>query len=389
MTTPQTGDLCAWLTTAVTLRDWSATLRHLVKGVAECCHPADNSASLSAVILAERLRPGSGTFTLHVGFADETSTHTSDANGANTAETLLQVCRDHGWLPADREWSSLAVQEFGEIGVAVFCHAMPTDQQSAASQELPEAWRNAMFALLERLLADRAAAREQAVVEQNSRLQALAEFAAGAGHEINNPLASITGRAQLLLRDEPSPARRQSLATIGAQALRIRDMIGDCMLFARPPAPQPVPLNVHEHLQSAIDQQPAGEMNCTLAGPADVQIMADPTQFAVVMHALLRNSFEAGAKQVSLRVETVDATSSSTAEHGKFVTIRITDDGCGLSDLERTHLFDPFFSGRQAGRGLGFGLSKAWRIVTLHGGAIRVATPEQGGCQLEIDWPAV
>ena len=72
-----------------------------------------------------------------------------------------------------------------------------------------------------------------------AKAEALAEFAAGAGHEINNPLATIAGRVQILLRDETDANRRQDLATIGAQALRVRDMIGDLMLFGRPPAPRP------------------------------------------------------------------------------------------------------------------------------------------------------
>ena len=73
-----------------------------------------------------------------------------------------------------------------------------------------------------------------------AKLRALAEFAAGAGHEINNPVATIAGYVQLLLATEKDPERRQALLTIGGQAYRIRDMIGDAMLFARPPKPQPV-----------------------------------------------------------------------------------------------------------------------------------------------------
>ena len=73
------------------------------------------------------------------------------------------------------------------------------------------------------------------VAPDDDRLESLAEFAAGAGHELNNPVATIVGRVQLLLRDETDPARRQALETIAGQAYRIRDMISDVMLFARPP----------------------------------------------------------------------------------------------------------------------------------------------------------
>jgi signal transduction histidine kinase len=76
------------------------------------------------------------------------------------------------------------------------------------------------------------------------KLEAMAEFAAGAGHEINNPLTVISGRAQLLLREETDPERRHALALISVQAMRVYEMIADMMLFARPSRPefQPVEL---------------------------------------------------------------------------------------------------------------------------------------------------
>ncbi|MDF1743086.1 MAG: histidine kinase dimerization/phospho-acceptor domain-containing protein, partial [Gimesia sp.] len=86
-------------------------------------------------------------------------------------------------------------------------------------------------------------ATERRIFPSTDKLEAMAEFAAGAGHEINNPVATIVGRVQMLLKGETDPDRRQSLATIGGQAYRVRDMIGDAMLFARPPDPRPVSLN--------------------------------------------------------------------------------------------------------------------------------------------------
>src|SRR5271156_3554646 len=75
-------------------------------------------------------------------------------------------------------------------------------------------------------------------VLEAEKLASLAEFAAGAGHEINNPLAVIAGRAQLLARDEADPERRRELVLIRTQALRVHEMIADLMLFARPPEPR-------------------------------------------------------------------------------------------------------------------------------------------------------
>ena len=70
---------------------------------------------------------------------------------------------------------------------------------------------------------------------EQAKLDALKELAYGASHEINNPLANISARAQTLLRDEPDPERRRALEAIQQQALRAHEMISDLMLFARPP----------------------------------------------------------------------------------------------------------------------------------------------------------
>jgi C4-dicarboxylate-specific signal transduction histidine kinase len=64
----------------------------------------------------------------------------------------------------------------------------------------------------------------------------------------------------------------------------------------------------------------------------------------------------------------------------------VCDDGPGITDEVRRHMFDPFFSGREAGRGLGFGLSKCWRIVTDHGGGV-LAHNRTGGVEIVIWLP--
>ncbi len=87
-----------------------------------------------------------------------------------------------------------------------------------------------------------------------AKLEALAEFAAGAGHEINNPLTVISGRAQLLLRDERDPERRHALALISAQAMRVHEMIADMMLFARPPRPELQPVELVELIDDLLKE---------------------------------------------------------------------------------------------------------------------------------------
>jgi C4-dicarboxylate-specific signal transduction histidine kinase len=67
--------------------------------------------------------------------------------------------------------------------------------------------------------------------------------------------------------------------------------------------------------------------------------------------------------------------------------ISIRDDGPGIPADVREHLFDPFFSGREAGRGLGFGLCKCWRIVNEHGGQVTIQRPAEGGAEISIQLP--
>src|SRR5580704_14136249 len=98
------------------------------------------------------------------------------------------------------------------------------------------------------------------------KLAALAEFAAGAGHEINNPLAVMAGRAQLLLRGETDPERRRDLAVIHAQAMRITEMIADMRLFAACPELERQTVDVVELVRTVVDslQSAAAEQETAL-----------------------------------------------------------------------------------------------------------------------------
>lgn len=222
-----------------------------------------------------------------------------------------------------------------------------------------------------------------------AKLAALAEFAAGAGHEINNPLATIVGRAQALLKHEQDPGRRQSLATIAAQAFRIRDMIGDLMVFARPPAPAPQRLVLNDAVSALVERfsDAASERACSLTFHADATVFAwvDPTQLYVVLSELVRNSLDAvaessGTIELSMAAETIDSRAGAV--------VIVADNGRGLSEIDRAHLFDPFYSGRDAGRGLGFGLCKCWRIVANHGGRIDVESAPGVGTTFRVFWPS-
>jgi signal transduction histidine kinase len=248
---------------------------------------------------------------------------------------------------------------------------------------------------------------------ERAKLEAMKELAYGAGHEINNPLANIATRAQTLLHEETDPEKRRKLAAINAQAFRAHEMIADLMLFARPPQLRPEhvvlqPLLHRVANELAAEAQSAGVTMVVHKAEQFIDFHADPTQLLVALKAICTNAIEAmqGGGQIDLRVarhwdgdpprRTAEPTewhaqsvamgvvSDSSPLTNNFVQITIADNGPGIPPDIRPRIFDPFFSGREAGRGLGFGLSKAWRIVTLHGGTIEVRETPGGGATIVI-----
>ena len=229
---------------------------------------------------------------------------------------------------------------------------------------------------------------------EQAKLEAMYNFAAGAGHEINNPLGSIAGWAQLLLRDEPDKERRRMLAKINAQAFRAHEMIADMMLFARPPEPVKAEVDIvslADEVLAGLSEEAAHRRTRLLRLPSEAPIIvpADAVQLKAALRALCINALEAvgagGNVDIAIRRATpwdgADVSIEAVAE------IIIHDDGPGITPQVRRHLFDPFFSGREAGRGLGFGLSKCWRIVTNRGGRIEVMSEAGHGATFTIALP--
>jgi signal transduction histidine kinase len=227
---------------------------------------------------------------------------------------------------------------------------------------------------------------------EEEKLHALKELAQGAGHEINNPLANIAILAQSLLRNESDPERQWMLASINSQAFRATEMIADMMLFAKPPRLELQPLNVVTLVHRAVDEisdraDQAGVAIRVEEGVGPLLVEADENHLVEAIKAVCVNSLEAcshgGLVEVMIREQPGDGRG-----HGRAAVIEIRDDGPGIPAEVRPHIFSPFYSGREAGRGLGFGLSKSWRIVTEHGGRIDVDQP-LAGARLMISLPLV
>ncbi len=212
----------------------------------------------------------------------------------------------------------------------------------------------------------------------------LYNFAYGLSHEFNNPLASIATRAGMLAAEEQDPRRQQMLQTMVENAMRGCEMLGDLMLLARPPAVQ-------------LDRQPLRTC-CESFWPRveelarrvgielrqewtwDGVVNVDPAALSEALWCLVRNAIEAqpDGGHIMLRVAVGDA---------KTVRLTIQDAGQGLSAEALDNCFDPFYSGREAGRGLGMGLAKARRLVELQSGTLRLTNLPGGGCSAIVELP--
>jgi signal transduction histidine kinase len=222
---------------------------------------------------------------------------------------------------------------------------------------------------------------------QESKLRALAEVAAGAGHEINNPLAVISGQAQYLLSSEHEPARRKALHTIVGQTQRIHQVLTGLMQFARPQPPQKQPVDLGGLLREVHDglQQLADERQVQLQlpeTPPPLTLLVDAAQMRTVLTALVKNAIEAAPPAGWARLS-IERMSSGA------LTLTMEDSGVGPNPHDREHLFDPFYSGRKAGRGRGLGLSTAWQLARLHGGEVRYEGSEPTRFVLRLPGEAV
>jgi signal transduction histidine kinase len=220
------------------------------------------------------------------------------------------------------------------------------------------------------------------------KLAGLAEFAAGAGHEINNPLAVISGQAQYLLQHEADSSRQRALQTIIQQSQRIHQTLRDLMQFARPARPHKHVVDLLPLVQEVVVAlgDLAGQRRVGLTAPdhdpanLPVLLHGDPGQLRNLLTCLLRNAVEAAPADGWARVRLEAAAAD-------LVEVVVEDSGPGPDPAQQEHLFEPFYSGRQAGRGRGLGLPIAWRLAREHGGSVRFSPLAEGPTRFVLTLP--
>ena len=219
-------------------------------------------------------------------------------------------------------------------------------------------------------------------------LDAMAELAAGAAHELNNPLAVISGRAQLLTDGETDPDKRQALEQISVNTREVAAIIEGLMAFAEPPQPRSEPIDVGQLIDESI--QLAGRQT----GAADVEIrtniaegvaeaFVDSAQIASAIANIISNaveSYEGNPGVITVAADYLEATN--------MVKVSVRDSGCGMDSDTAQKAAVPFFSLKNAGRKRGMGLAFAQRFVTINGGRMIIASRPGSGTTVAVELPA-
>ena len=243
--------------------------------------------------------------------------------------------------------------------------------------------------------------RREAVVRRAERMASLGHTLAGVAHELNNPLAAISGFAQILLKTNLPKEDRSAIETVHREAKRAAKIVKDLLTFARrQESTERHRVDLNGIVRYIADtQRYAMETHgvlCELVlSDEPAFVAADPAQLEQVMLNLLVNARQAletmTAPAIAGRVAPGAVRTPMvvirTTLRGNSVALEISDNGPGIAAGELPRIWDPFWTTKEEGEGTGLGLSVVHGIVTQHGGTIDVETRVGAGTTFTISLP--
>ena len=218
-------------------------------------------------------------------------------------------------------------------------------------------------------------------------LTALAEMAAGAAHELNNPLSVISGRAQLLTESETDPEKIQILTQITENTKELTAIINGLLSFASPQTPRPTDTSVKQILDEAL-QLAARKTNTehinsqTEIADGLNTVFVDSAQIVSAVANVIANSIESYTGNLGPIKITAEPQASDN-----FVKLQITDLGCGMEPEIIKKSTQPFFSAKPAGRKRGMGLAYTNRLIHLNNGSLDIISKPGNGTTVAISLP--
>lgn len=231
----------------------------------------------------------------------------------------------------------------------------------------------------------------QAELVQNSKLAALGQMAAGIVHELNQPIAAMRTHAasgRLLLDRQEEEKARESFASITRITAHMASITTQLKTFAYKTPRQYEPVQIQDCLKGALamTEDLLTELDVTvekqqLTGP--VVINADRSLLEQVLVNLIRNGVDAMRESEPRHLKI------SISNDGSLAEIILSDSGLGIEEEHLAELFNPFFTTKEVGKGLGLGLSISYRIVTDLGGTIRALNNSEVGASFVVTLPVI
>lgn len=220
------------------------------------------------------------------------------------------------------------------------------------------------------------------------KLASVGQLAAGIMHEINNPLSSVVGFAELLMSRKDLPAdAKDDLNIINSEAQRIVQIVKGLLTFARQQKPEKEPVDIHIIIQRVLQLRAHEHKVNNIAvdirfAPDLPRAMGNVGQLQQVFLNLIAN-----AEQAMFAAHKRGTLTISTERLGDVVKVCFADDGPGIRPENMGKLFTPFFTTKEAGKGTGLGLSICHGIVTEHGGNIYAESEPGKGATFIVELP--
>lgn len=230
----------------------------------------------------------------------------------------------------------------------------------------------------------------EAELKRTDRLAAIGKLSAGIAHEIRNPLASISGSVQLIANGNRISADDKKLLGIALRETdRLNELIKDFLAYARPVQPVRAPVQL-KNLLADMNTLLAADLRfervrIDITVQEELRISIDIDQFKQVFWNLLVNAAEAMQNDGCIKIDVFAPADCLDIPGKKFVQIVVSDTGCGMDDEQINRLFEPFYTNKSSGTGLG--LATVYRIVEAHEGKIHVSSIEGTGTVFSIFIP--